>query len=205
MPAVERLEQKTRGSWATSASSRRDASSCPSTQLDACTDSSAPGPMPIIPVPTAQAQRVAVAGVGRTPASSNACSAAAKANPCERLPNLRSLRSPTVATASKPLTSAAMRVEKPLASKSVIGAVELRPASSVPHVLATVFPAGVTRPIPVIATRILAPIMPPESGRCRLWRWRCGDHPSAPTASLWQLGMRAQADQPGARAPGLGR
>ena len=46
-----------------------------------------------------------------------------------------------------------LRVEKPDASKMVIGAPPLRPASSASHVVATSLPTGVTRPTPVTATR----------------------------------------------------
>ena len=106
-----------------------------------------------MPVPTTQPQRSADSGVGRMPASRNACSAAASANRCARLANFSSLRSPITRSASKSLTSAAIRVEKPLASKPRIGAAALRPASSASQVVATSLPAGVTMPIPVIATR----------------------------------------------------
>ena len=104
-----------------------------------------------MPVPTTQPQRVAVASVGRMPASAKACAAATSAKRCERLANLSSLRSPTArssSASSRPLTSAAMRTGKPLASKLAMRAAPLRPASSAAQVLATSLPTGVTRPRP---------------------------------------------------------
>ena len=54
---------------------------------------------------------------------------------------------------SKPFTSAAKRVSKPVASKSVIGPMPLR-ASLIPcHNSATFCPNGLTAPIPVTTTR----------------------------------------------------
>jgi hypothetical protein len=69
------------------------------------------------------------------------------------LADFSSLRSPITRSASKPLTSAAMRVGNPLASKLRISAAPLRAASSESQVEATSLPAGVTIPMPVIATR----------------------------------------------------
>ena len=117
-----------------------------------CTAARSSKSTPIIPVPTAQLQRLAVSAVGRMPASRIASSAATSAKRCERLANLRSLRSPT-ASSRRPFTSAAMRTGNPLASNTVIGAPPLRPARSASHVAATSLPTGVTRPMPVIATR----------------------------------------------------
>src|SRR6202022_3495218 len=105
-----------------------------------------------MPVPTAQPQRSPVAAVGAMPASRIACSAAASAKRCERLANLTSLRSETNAASSNSLTSAAMRVENPLASNRLIGAAPLLPASTALHVDATSLPPGVTR-----QTRVTAP------------------------------------------------
>ena len=60
------------------------------------------------------APALAIGSVGAMPASRIACSAAASAKRCERLANLTSLRSAVITRSSKPFTSAAMRVEKPL-------------------------------------------------------------------------------------------
>ncbi len=95
--------------------SRREATSSPSGALCRCTADRSSKSTPIMPVPTAQPQRVAVSAAGLMPASRIAWSAAASAKRCERFANLRSLRSP-MASSRKPLTSAAMRVGKPLAS-----------------------------------------------------------------------------------------
>ena len=144
--------------------------------------------------------------VGRMPASRNACSAAASAKRCERLANLSSLRSAPSAASSKPFTSAAMRVGKPLASKSVIGAAPLRPASSASHVVATSLPTGVTRPMPVIATRRFVPAhassLPasstPRGGDALAVDMRAErDLASTPSAGGAQLGGDARARWPG--------
>ena len=94
--------------------------------------------IPIMPVPTAQPQRRRVCSEGRMPASRIASSAAASAKRCDRLANLSSLRSATAAASSKPLTSAAMRTGKPLASNRVMAAMRLRPSSSVLQVVGRV-------------------------------------------------------------------
>ena len=99
-----------------------------------------------MPVPTTQPQRCASRAVGAMPASAIACSAAVSAKRCDRLPNLSSLRSPVSGSESALRTSAAMRVEKPLASKFVIGAPQERPSSSRAHIEATSLPAGTPRP-----------------------------------------------------------
>ena len=117
------------------------------------------------------------AAVGRMPASGSACSAAARAKRCERVVNLSSRRSP-IASSRKPLTSAAMRVGKPLASNSVIGAPPLRPASSAPRSWPTSLPTGVTRPRPVIATRRLC---------------SCGSSASRIPAARWRPSCRRPA------------
>lgn len=109
-----------------------------------------------MPVPTTQPQRAAVAALGRMPASAKAWAAATSAKRCDRLASFSSLRSPaarTTAASSRALTSAAMRTEKPLASKLAMRAAPLRAASSALQVLATSLPTGVTSPRPVIATR----------------------------------------------------
>jgi hypothetical protein len=46
-----------------------------------------------------------------------------------------------------------MRTGKPLASKCLMTEVRLRPSSKVVQVSATLLPAGVTSPSPVMATR----------------------------------------------------
>ena len=152
MPAVAWLRQKTIGSLAAGSVSSRSAWSSPSLPLCAYVVARSSKSDVIIPAPTAQPQRAAVSAVGRMPASRNACSAAASAKRCERLANFRRRRS-TQASASKCFTSAAMWTGKPLASKRLISAPPLRPASSASHVVATSLPTGVTRPMPVIATR----------------------------------------------------
>ena len=87
------------------------------------------------------------------PASAIAWSAAASAKRCDRFAYLSSFRSSSGGSRSTSFTSAAIRVEKPEASNSVIGAAQLRAAFSRSHVDVTSSPAGVTRPMPVIATR----------------------------------------------------
>ncbi len=154
MPAVAWLRQKTSGSLAAGSDSRRSGCSSPSAALCACVAARSTKSDVIIPAPTAQPQRVAVSALGRSPASRNACSAATSAKRCERFVYLSSLRSSISSSARKPFTSAAMRTGKPLASNPAIGAPPLRPASSASHVVATSLPTGVTRPMPVIATRL---------------------------------------------------
>ena len=134
-------------------SGSRSGSSSPSAPQCACSAARSSKSTFIMPAPTAQPQRVASAAVGRMPASRSACSAATSAKRCERFANFRSLRSSISSSSWKSFTSAAMRTGKPLASKTVIGAPPLRPASSAPHVVATSLPTGVTSPMPVIATR----------------------------------------------------
>ena len=133
-----------------SLSSYRITDSPPAAQC-ACVSTRSSKSAVIMPAPTAQPQRCASSAVGRMPASRSACSAASSMNRCERLVNLKSLRSVT-SVLRKSLTSAAMCVEKPLASKRLISAPPLRPASSASHVVATSLPTGVTKPTPVTAT-----------------------------------------------------
>jgi hypothetical protein len=64
-------------------------------------------------------QRWLVIGFGRTPASASASSAAARANPWERDRSLSNLRSPIADSGLKPLTSAPILEEKPLASNTL--------------------------------------------------------------------------------------
>jgi hypothetical protein len=54
---------------------------------------------------------------------------------------------------SNPLTSAAIRIGSPLASKAVIEPTPDRPAVSPSHEVQAVSPRGVTAPIPVTTTR----------------------------------------------------
>jgi hypothetical protein len=54
---------------------------------------------------------------------------------------------------SNPLTSAAMRIGRPLASKAAIGPTPERPAASPSHDAQAVSPSGVTAPTPVTTTR----------------------------------------------------
>ncbi len=110
-----------------------------------------------MPAPTAQPQRVAV---GRRSGGCRRRAAPARPPPARSGASgwrtCSSLRSP-IASSSKSFTSAAMRTGKPLASNRLIGAPPLLPASSASQVVATSLPTGVTRPMPVIATRRLAP------------------------------------------------
>src|SRR5438067_1379141 len=66
-----------------------------------------------------------------------------------------------------------MRVEKPLASNSVMGAPPLLPLSTASQVVATSLPTGVTRPSPVMATRrrccIVRAPTPPEGAQFVPW------------------------------------
>src|SRR5512135_405690 len=152
-PAVLWLRQNARGSAAAGSSSSSFASSSPPGAEWRCTPERSLNSTPIMPVPTAQPQRSPSASVGAMPASRIASSAAASAKRCERFVYLRSLRSAVITPGSKPFTSAAMRVVKPEASNSVIGAAPLFAPSSAAQVDATSLPTGVTSPTPVVALR----------------------------------------------------
>ena len=114
--------------------------------------------MVIIPLPETRPQRSAVAAVGRTPASCTASSAAARAKRENGVAYLRDFRSSTASSARSPLTSAAIRVGNPEASKPAISPIPDSPSRMAFQVDSTSLPSGVTMPIPVTATRLLAVI-----------------------------------------------
>ena len=178
-PALDWLRKNVSGSAAEPcAASNRSGSRSPFAAASCWTCASSSKVTPIIPVPTTQPQRVDVSGPGRIPASSKACAAATSAKRCERFAILSSLRSPmarSTRSGERPLTSAAIRTGKPLASKLLIGATPLRAASNADHVAATSLPAGVTSPRPVIATRrrLMAALAPAGPLRCAPRLWTC--------------------------------
>src|SRR5262245_52389866 len=73
--------------------------------------------------------------------------------------NLRSSFLSMYLSGSKPLTSAAMRVSKPVGSNRVMGPAPERPSIRPAQNSSAVFPTGVTAPTPVITTRRLSMVM----------------------------------------------
>ena len=108
-----------------------------------------------MPAPTAQPQRVAV--VGRRPDAGVAKRLLGRGEreAVRAVGELAAACGRRSSSSRKSFTSAAMCTGKPLASNRLIGAPPLRPASSASQVVATSLPTGVTRPMPVIATRRL--------------------------------------------------
>ena len=86
------------------------------------------------------------------PASSRASRAAASASSTLRS-SLRASFADAAVSGSNPLTSAAIRTGKPLASKWLMKSTPLSPARAARHVDGTSLPIGVTAPSPVTATR----------------------------------------------------
>src|SRR5712692_3420580 len=112
-------------------------------------------PMPPMPEPTSTPKRAPSTVSTLRPASSTAMTAQAIAY-LRKGSNFRSSFLSMYLSGSKPRTSPAMRVGKPVVSKRVIGPIPDLPAIRAAQNSSAVFPTGVTAPTPVTTTRFIS-------------------------------------------------